>query len=259
MDIILIFVIFFALAIGSFLNVLIYRLPRDVNFWGARSICPGCNNQLRWYHNIPLFSYLFLRGRCSFCKEKISIKYPLVELSNVALYLLFYLQNGFTYEFVVYSLISSALLVVFFIDLEFMIIPDSITISGLVVGLAVSFLPQGIGIIDSIIGVLVGGGSLYLVALLGELLFKKESMGGGDIKLTAMLGSFLGWQKMLFIFLSSACIGLVFSIVIMIFSKKLRETRAIPFGPYLAMAAILSITYGNQIIEFYVNNFLYAK
>ena len=244
------------LAVGSFLNVVIYRLPRKIGLVMARSVCPGCSAQLKWYHNIPLLSYLFLRGKCAFCSKRISIQYPLVEALNTILYLFFFWQFGISPGFFVLCVLGSALIVVFFIDLEFMIIPDSITLPGMIVGLGVSLLPDGMGIVDSLIGLLTGGGSLYLVAILGDWLFKKESMGGGDIKLSAMLGAFLGWQKVLLIFISSAFIGLIISLAVMVVSSKLRETRTIPFGPFLALAAVLSICCGEQIINYYVTNFL---
>ncbi|UCE23991.1 MAG: prepilin peptidase [Candidatus Zixiibacteriota bacterium] len=246
------------LAVGSFLNVVIYRLPRKIGFFWSRSICPACSEKLKWYHNIPLISFLGLRGKCAYCGEKISFRYPLIESLNALVYLYFFWQFNLRPEFFIYSFLASVLVVVFFIDLDFMIIPDSITLPGIVLGLAVSFVPDGMGIVNSLIGMLVGGGSLWIIAVVGDWLFKKESMGGGDIKLAAMLGAFLGWQKVLLIFISSAFIGLVVSVVIMFFSSKLREKRMIPFGPFLALAAILAICYGDQIISFYVNNFLYS-
>lgn len=244
------------LAIGSFLNVVIYRLPRKINFFISRSVCPACSAKLKWYHNIPLLSYLVLRGKCGFCGARISVRYPLVESINAALYLYFFWQHGLTAEFFIFSFISSCLIAVFFIDLDFMIIPDTITLPGIIIGFAVSFVPGGLDWIDSLIGLLVGGGALWFIAILGDWLFKKESMGGGDIKLSGMLGAFLGWQKVLLIFVSSALIGLVVSIIVMAFSSKLRENRMIPFGPFLALAAMLAICYGQQIIDFYVSNFL---
>ena len=244
------------LALGSFLNVIIYRVPRKIGFVADRSVCPSCGRQLRWFHNIPLLSYLFLRGRCAFCRERISLRYPLVEGLNALMYTWFWIQLGPTAGFVGLAFLSSALLVIFFVDLDFQIIPDSITLPGMVLGLAVSFFDGQIGIVSSIIGLLVGGGALYLVAVLGDWLFKKESMGGGDIKMAAMLGAFLGWQQVLFVFMASAVIGLVVSLVIMAFSARLRETRMIPFGPFLAMAAMVSILYGERIVGLYVTHFL---
>lgn len=243
-------------SIGSFLNVLIYRLPRKMPLILERSICPHCQNKLKWYHNLPLVAFVFLRGKCAFCQKRISWRYPFVELLNGLFYLYFYWQFGLSYEFFVFCFLASALLAIFFIDIDFQIIPDAITLPGIVLGLAVSWLPGGIGILNAFIGLLVGGGSLYLIALLGDWIFKKESMGGGDIKMTAMLGTFLGWKQILFIFICSSLIGLVVSIILMIFSKKVRESRIVPFGPFLALAAAISMLYGNQIIEYYVNNFL---
>ena len=246
------------LAVGSFLNVVIYRLPRNIGFFMARSVCPSCSQQLKWYHNIPLLSYLVLGGKCGFCKTRISLRYPLIELVNALAYMHFYWHRGISVEFFIYCLLSTSLIVVFFIDLDFMIIPDSITLPGIVLGLVVSFVPGGLDWLDSLIGLLVGGGALWFIAVLGEWLFKKESMGGGDIKLVAMLGAFLGWQKILLIFISSAFIGLVVSIAVMAVSSKLRKERVIPFGPFLALAAMLAICYGEQIINFYICNFLHS-
>ena len=250
---------FLGLSIGSFLNVVIYRVPRENFTASKRSVCPHCQNRLKWYHNVPLLSYLFLRGRCGFCGKKISLRYPLVEAVNTLLYLYFFWQLGLSLNFVIFAFLSSVLLAIFFIDLDFQIIPDVITLPGIVIGLGVSFAPGGIGIVSALIGFLVGGGALYLIALLGDWLFKKDSMGGGDIKMAAMLGAFLGWQKVLLVFLSSAFIGLFVSVGIMFFSEKLRKNRVVPFGPFLALAAMLAILYGDQIINFYLSNFLQIR
>ncbi len=250
-------IMLFGLLIGSFLNVVIHRVPSKTMFKNSRSECPKCSSQLKWYHNIPVLSYLFLGGKCSFCKEKISIRYPLVELLNSLFYGLFFWKFSLTAEFAVFALIISALIAIFFIDLDHQIIPDVITLPGIVLGMAVSFLPNGIGIFSAFIGFLVGGGALYLIALLGDFLFKKDSMGGGDIKMAAMLGAFLGWQKVLLIFMLSSVVGLVVSIAMMTVSEKLRKERVIPFGPFIAIAAVVAITYGDQIINFYLQNFFY--
>jgi len=252
--ILLVWVGLFGLVIGSFLNVVIYRLPRQVPFLAGRSVCPHCNAQLKWYHNIPVLSFALLGGRCAFCGGRISYRYPAVEIINALFYIYFYWQFGFSLNFGIFAFLSSVLLVIFFIDLDFQIIPDVITLPGILVGLAVSLLPGGIGIVNAAIGLLVGGSSLYLIAMLGDWLFKKESMGGGDVKMAAMLGAFLGWQKIILIFISSAVIGLVVSLVIMIFSAQVRETRVVPFGPFLATAAMLSIVYGDQLISLYLTN-----
>ncbi len=258
-NIALIWTILFGLAVGSFLNVVIYRLPRKKKFLLERSICVNCDRQLKWYHNIPILSYLFLRGKCGYCSKTISFRYPLVEIVNALAYVYFLNHFGLSVNFYVYSLLTSVLIVIFYIDLDFQIIPDAINFPLMIIGLGVSFLPGGIGIKAAVIGLLVGGGSLYLVAMIGDFLFKKESMGGGDIKMAAMLGAFLGWQKVLFIFVSSAFIGLVVSLVIMAYSAKLRQTRMIPFGPFLSLAAMLAILYGDNIINYYLINFVYVN
>jgi leader peptidase (prepilin peptidase)/N-methyltransferase len=245
--------------IGSFLNVVIYRLPRHQKMAFDRSRCPQCRQQLRWYHNVPLLSYLLLRGRCAFCGCRIAIRYPIVEVLNGLIYAYLLWHLGLTVELAAFALLSSALVAIFFIDLDFQIIPDVITLPGLLIGLLLSLLPGGIGIIDALIGAAAGGGSLYLIALLGDWLFKKESMGGGDIKMAAMLGAFLGWEKVLLVFIMSAVIGLVVSVALMVFSSRLRRERIIPFGPFLAAAAFISVLYGDAIIAFYLSRFLFVS
>lgn len=250
------YAIILGLVFGSFLNVLIYRLPRNKPVVLARSACPKCGHLIAWYHNIPLLGYLWLRGKCAACKKPISIRYPLVEAANAAMYCFFLWRFGLSIDAVIFAALGSALLVIFLIDADFQIIPDSITLPGIVAGVAVSLIPGGLTVVQSLIGVAVGGGVLYLIALGGDFLFKKESMGGGDIKMAAMLGSFLGWQKVLLVFMTSAVVGLVVSIVMMAFSKALRKERLIPFGPFLSIAAVIAVAWGDQIIRYYVDNFM---
>jgi len=252
-------VVLVGLMIGSFLNVLIHRIPRKQQFVKGRSVCPGCGETIKWYHNLPVVSYLALRGKCAYCGMRISFRYPLVELLNALSYLYFFWTFNWSFELAVLAFLSSALIVIFFIDLDHQIIPDLITLPGMLLGLAVSFLPGGLGIVPALIGLLVGGGSLYLIALLGDWLFKKESMGGGDIKMAAMLGAFLGWQKVLFIFMASAVIGLVVSVIMMAVSARLRKTRVVPFGPFIALAAMVAVIWGDRLIAYYVDNFLYLN
>jgi leader peptidase (prepilin peptidase) / N-methyltransferase len=222
----------------------------------SRSRCPHCGHQIAWHENIPLISYLFLLGKCSACKVGISPRYPFIELITAATYLYLFLQFGLSMQLAVSALVATSLIVIFFIDLDYYIIPDVITYPGLAIGLAVSFLPGGIGIVPALVGALVGGGSLYAVALLGQFLFKKESMGGGDVKMTAMLGAFLGWQNVVLIFLLSAVIALVVSLVIMAVSAKFRQSRMIPFGPFIAVAAAIAMTHGHDLISMYLATFV---
>ncbi len=246
------------LVIGSFLNVLIYRIPRKISFGLSRSICPSCKEKIGFYDNVPILSFLILGGKCRKCKARISLRYPFVELLNAAAYLFLFSEFGLTTPFYAYSFLASVLLTIFFIDIDFQIIPDILTLPGIAVGLALSLAPHGLGIINSAVGVFVGGGVLYLVAIFGDWLFKKESMGGGDIKMAAMLGAFLGWQKVIFVFFASAVIGLVISLVLMYFSKRIRSTRMIPYGPFLAIAAMIAVIYGDAVISFYLNHFLHS-
>lgn len=239
-------------AVGSFLNAMIHRLPRGIKFGLSRSQCPQCDAIIRSIDNIPVISYIILRAKCRNCGKPISILYPLVETLNAGVYFCLYWYFGFGWELLALGPLCSALIAIIFIDLEHMIIPDKITLPGIAVGLAYSLTPYGMGALNSATGILVGGGALYLIALMGEALFKKESMGGGDIKMAAMMGAFLGWQKVILVFMLAAVIGLIISVAIMIFSAKLRRERMIPFGPFLATACFVALFYGDRMIDFYL-------
>ncbi len=251
----LVAVFLYGIIIGSFLNVLIYRMPRKLSLIRPRSKCPQCGSKIEFYDNVPIFSYVILRGKCRSCRGRISFRYPVVEalagfLSVVALF-----HFGITLRGLEAIFLSFVFIAIFFIDLDFTIIPDVFTLPGVIIGFGVSFLPGGfVNWSQSLIGLVVGGGVFLLVGMLGEFIFKKEALGFGDVKFAAMLGAFLGWQKIILIFISSAVIGLVVSLVIMIFSAHVRKTRVVPFGPFLATAAMLSIVYGDQLISLYLTN-----
>lgn len=246
------FVFIFGLLIGSFLNVCICRMPHDESVISPPSHCQNCAHQIRWYENIPLLSYLFLRGRCHGCGAHISLQYPLVELINAILTLCLFLRFGPTLTFAALLLFSSSLVVITFIDIEHQIIPDEISLSGIVIGFLLSFFIKEPGWLGSLLGILLGGGSLLLVAYGYQLLTGKEGMGGGDIKLLAMMGAFLGWKSVLFIIFASSLIGSIVGVSIMLLQKK-DSKLAIPFGPYLASAALLYIFYGQPLIRWYFN------
>jgi leader peptidase (prepilin peptidase)/N-methyltransferase len=167
----------------------------------------------------------------------------------------FYFWLGASWQFLGYTVLTLSLLAIFMIDLENYIIPDEITYPGIVLGLAFSLVNPEITILESIIGMLLGGGGLLLIALIGDWIFKKESMGGGDIKLAAMLGAFLGWQQVLFVFIAASVIGLIASVIAMHFSENVRENHRIPFGPFLAAAAVTAIIFGDYIINLYITRF----
>ena len=249
-------VVFLGLCFGSFANVLIWRLPRNQSLIKPRSRCPSCGNQLKWYHNIPVLSWLALRGRCAFCRTRISWIYPVVELATAGLFAAFYARYGVSWTTLGFWYMALTLVAVFFIDLEHQIIPNRLTYPGVAVGVATSLVSSHLPWQQSLLGVVVGGGVFVAVAVLGKWLFHKDSMGGGDVKLAAMLGAFLGVGRVLLVFVFSAAIGLVISLVAMAFSAKLRRDRLIPFGPFIALATIVVAFYGETIVNFYVVHFL---
>lgn len=247
-----IFVFFFGTVVGSFLNVCIYRLPRHESVVFPPSRCPGCGSRIKWYDNIPILSYLMLRGRCRTCQSSISPQYPLVELINGLLTFFLFLTFGLSLTFAILFLFCSALVAITFIDLEHQIIPDVISLPGIVAGFAASFVLPWLGWQSSLIGIVAGGGSLLVIAYGYELVTKKEGMGGGDIKLLAMMGAFLGWRAIPFILFASSLIGSIVGISLMLAQKK-DSKLAIPFGPFLASGAILYIFFGRQIITWYLS------
>lgn len=240
------------LSIGSFLNVVIYRLPRKESIIRPRSRCPSCGKTIPFYLNIPALSYILLMGKCRFCGASISPRYPIIELMSGFTLVGYSAYFGLNLQAAAAILLTLALIPVFFIDFEHRIIPDSISISGIALGFGLSFVTAEPGWIGSLLGILLGGGGLLLLGLLGDFLFKKESLGGGDVKLAAMLGAFLGWQKVLFVFISSAVLGLIGAAIMMALSRDTRESHQVPFGPFLAIAALLALFFGDEIISAYL-------
>jgi len=236
---------------GSFLNVCICRMPCDESVILPPSNCPHCAYRIRWYDNIPLLSYLALRGKCRSCGAVISLQYPLVEFINALLTLALFIRFGTSLTFLALFIFCSALVVITFIDIEHQIIPDEISLPGIVLGFVFSFFLPWQGWLNSLIGILLGGGSLLLVAWLYQRLTGKEGMGGGDIKLLAMMGAFLGWKAVPFIIFVGSMVGSVVGISMMLLQKK-DSKLAIPFGPYLAFGAVLYIFCGRQIIQWYL-------
>lgn len=251
MIIIPLFVFLFGAVVGSFLNVCIWRLPRKESIVFPPSHCPGCGYRIPFYDNIPIVSYLLLRGKCRSCRAHISLQYPLVELLNGLLTLLLFLRFGFSLAFGVLFLFCAALLVITFVDLEHQIIPDVISIPGIAVGFLCSFFIPQLGWLNSLLGILAGGGSLFIVAWGYHFFTGKEGMGGGDIKLLAMMGAFFGWKAVPFIIFASSLTGSIIGVTIMLAQRKDRKL-AIPFGPFLAFGAILYIFYGPQLIYWYL-------
>jgi len=239
---------------GSFLNVCIYRLPKNLSIVKPGSFCPGCRKKIEWFDNIPILSYLLLRGRCRRCRKRISPRYLLVELLTASLSLSIYLRFGLSFSFFAFALFILGLILISFIDLEHFLIPDLVVYPGIALGLLFNFLAPEMAfspsrlfaLKESFIGVLVGSGSLYLIALLGELALKKEAMGGGDIKLLAMVGAFLGWKAVLLSIFFGSLVGSVISLILIFLGVKNR-TDYIPFGPYLSLGAVIALFYKGRV------------
>lgn len=243
-----IFVIIVGAVVGSFLNVCIYRLPRRVSIIKPASFCPTCKNRIKFYHNIPILSYLFLRARCAYCGAKIPFRYPLVEALAALIAWSIFQKFGFKIATLIYFVFACALIVATFVDFDFKIIPDEITLGGLALGLIVSPLLSH-GIKGALFGALLGGGFLWLVAFVYEKVTNREGMGLGDVKFLAMIGAFLGYKSIIPIILVASLSGSAVGIVLMAFFKKDR-LYALPFGPFLALGAVLALLFGEQMWNF---------
>ncbi len=244
----------FGLCIGSFINVCIYRLPReDMNIHHPRrSFCPACLEQLRFWENIPLISYIFLRGRCRSCKTSISLRYPLVELISACFAVAVSLKFGLTLTGLIYYILLSSLVIITFIDLDYQIIPNVISLPGIIIGFIASFYLPGMSGQESFLGILIGGGLFFLIAYVFVKIRGIDGMGMGDVKLLAMLGAFLGLKGVMFIIFISSVIGTLSGILVMIQNRSFTLQQKIPFGPFLSIAAMLYIFWGEVLIIKYV-------
>jgi leader peptidase (prepilin peptidase)/N-methyltransferase len=243
--------IIFGALVGSFLNVCIFRLPKEESIIWPGSHCPHCGKPIKVYDNIPLISYILLMGKCRHCKRPISIQYPLVEGITALSSLFLFMKYGPSVSYLFSFSFVSALIVITVIDLYHQIIPDVISLPGIGVGLIASLILPQISFLNSLIGVLLGGGSLFIVGTLYRWFFKREGMGGGDVKLLAMIGAFLGWKAILLTILLSSLIGSIAGILIMVLKGK-DFKYAIPFGPFLSLGAVISLFYGEEIIRWYL-------
>ena len=253
-DIVLYIIVFIlGSAIGSFLNVCIYRMPRNMSIVAPASRCPSCSTPIRPYDNVPVFSYIFLGGKCRVCKARISLRYPLVEFLNAALYVSVLWRFGMEWSTLGYFAFCSALVVITFIDLDFQIIPDRITLPGIPIALIAGslLLPDPfvrdslLGFKASIIGFLAGGGIFYAIAVLS-----RGGMGGGDIKMMALIGSLMGWKSVLLTTFAGSLTGAIFGVFLMIAKGRGRKTK-IPFGPFLAFGSLVTLFFGQEIFTWY--------
>jgi leader peptidase (prepilin peptidase)/N-methyltransferase len=238
------------LAVGSFLNVCIHRLPRKASIVHPGSSCPQCGYVLRWFDNIPVASYAMLRGRCRRCGQGISIRYPVVEIVTMAIFALHYAVFGLDIILVPRLVFACAMIVLFAIDLEHHLLPNAITLPGIGLGLAFSALVPP-GFIDALIGTLLGGGVLWL---LGEAYYRysgQEGMGGGDVKMLAMIGAFLGWKPVVLTLVLSSLLGSIVGLLVLGLRRGGLKS-ALPYGTFLAMAALFSSLIGERIIDWYL-------
>lgn len=263
-----ILVFIFGSLLGSFLNVCIHRMPNSESVVWPRSHCPKCKKPILWYDNIPFLSFILLRGRCRNCKEKISFRYFLVELITALMFLGFYLNFGLSFNFFYYLIFACGLIVATFVDIQHRIIPDEISVGGMMLGFLLSavrglnFSPFSFNLkpaINSLIGIVVGGGIIYLTGYIFDLVYFKllkkppiqgetESMGGGDVKLMAMIGAFLGWQRALLTFFLAPFFGVVIGLINLVTKKD----HTIPYGPFLSLAALLSLFWADKIIRLFI-------
>lgn len=238
-------------AVGSFLNVCVYRLPEGLSVVSPPSRCPACGRQIGWRDNVPILGWILLRGRCRGCGTSISVQYPLVELTVALFWLAAALRHGLTWQALSTALFFTLLLGIALTDARAYTIPHEFTWTGIAAGLALSLAPGGITPLRSLIGAAVGFGVLYLVAVVGEWAFKKPAMGGGDIWMMGMLGAFLGPTGVLLTLFLGALLGTV------IFGPiSMRTGKLVPFGIFLALGGAVTEPWGAAITGWYVHNFL---
>jgi leader peptidase (prepilin peptidase)/N-methyltransferase len=263
MDAFALFATVAGLALGSFFNVLIWRIPRNESIAFPASHCPSCNHPLTVWENIPLLSYLLLRGRCRGCQSTIPVRYPLTELFTALAALL--LWHHYTapalhastqwWEWVTIALKSATLLILIpiaLIDMAHYIIPDVITLPGLGLGIAVALLPGEPTLVQALMGMVAGGGTLWALGKLGEIIFRKdEAMGGGDIKMMAFAGAFWGWEIALMTIVFASLLGVCTTLPLLV-AKKIPQDRQIPFGPFLGAGLWIAVLWGKQLLLGYV-------
>lgn len=264
-------VFWFGACMGSFLNVCIYRIPREESVISPGSHCPHCNKAIHWYDNIPLVSFLVLRARCRNCQGTISPRYMIVETLIAVLFVLVWLKASPAPILAMTSIYSVIIIPIFwlvvfglalgtFVDLEHMIIPDRVSLGGIVLGLAFSTLAPALqgqpdaygGFISSLLGASVGVGLLWAIAVFGKLIFRKDAMGMGDVKLMGAIGAFLGWPAVVFTLMTSSFLGAIFGVSMIVAGKKEMQSR-IPFGPYIAVAALIWMLWGPTLLSAYLN------
>lgn len=265
----LIFSLVMGCMVGSFLNVCIYRLPRNLSVVRPRSKCPKCDNGIAWYDNFPIVSWLALGAKCRYCGETISWQYPFIEALTGVLFVCVYWRFGMVPATPVYMLLVAGLILVTFVDLADWTIPNEVTMPGIPIGIMCGLVGMFVpstgfivhDVLDSLLGVALGGGILYGLDKLTLLLAKKRGMGFGDVKLLAMLGAFLGWKSVFIIIMMASLIGSVVGVTLLVLSKRMgpetddapKGGHYLPFGPYLAVAGLLYLFFGEWMIAAYLS------
>ncbi len=254
---VVVFVFIFGLIIGSFLNVVIYRLPDNQSIVSPPSHCPICGKPIKPYDNIPLLSYIILRGKCRYCGSRISLRYPAVELITGLTAAGLFIKYGFNVDFIVFFILSACLIAITFIDIDYRIIPNTISYPGIIIGFAASFFVSINNPINAAIGILTGAGILFSTAFIYKAVTGVEGMGMGDVKLMAMIGAFLGWEAVLYTIIISAFIGSIVGVLLVLLAGKGRR-YAIPYGPFISASAISYLFYGQILIHSYLRMIGYA-
>ena len=242
------------LVIGSFLNVVIARVPEHKSLWRPRSACPACGAAIAWHDNIPLLGFVALHGRCRACGIQISWRYPIVEAATATLFAIAYLSFGATVDGAVAALFLAALLAITVIDIEHHIIPDVISLPGILAGFLANVATGRIPWLESLLGVLICGGIFWIIAEASVFFMGQEGMGGGDIKLGAMLGAFLGWKVALLSIFLSVVVGGALALALIASGIRGRKDP-IPFGPFLAAGGAVSLFWGERVVRWYLNGF----
>ncbi len=250
----IIIIVVFGFAWGSFLNVLIYRIPRDMSIIQPASSCPSCRKKIKVYDNIPIISYLILGGKCRYCKAKIPLTYPLVEFLTPLSFVLLYIHYSLSFFFFASCLFASAMIVLGFIDFFHMILPDEITLPGLVLAIVYSLFRKDLNLTQALIGAVTGAGFLLLVYGTYYLVRKKEGLGMGDVTMMLLIGAYLGWRQAFFTLILASFVGALVGVFVILFRKKDFQF-SLPFGTFLAPAAFFSLLWGEKILRAYLSLF----
>jgi leader peptidase (prepilin peptidase)/N-methyltransferase len=250
-----VFIAILGLCVGSFLNVIIARIPEGRSIVRPGSACPRCGKSIAWYDNLPVLSYMLLRARCRSCRESISWRYPAVEITCGVLFVLAYRRFEPGLSLLSALVLLAGLVAITAIDLDHQIIPDALSLPGIGLGILFSLAPDGIGWAPALLGVLLGGGVFVVIIVASTLVIGQAGMGVGDVKLGAMLGAFLGWKLALLSILLSVLLGGPLAATLLATGRKGRKDP-IPFGPFLALGGLISLFWGEAVLAWYFSRFL---